>query len=139
MVRGIWYRYVCVGGAILELVCAHGLFLPADGKPLKVVNMSPKKISLCVLLVFLGLEASSCSRDAASYVSRGNSFFTGANYGDAALNYRKALQKDSQSGEAYYRLGLADLKLGNPREAYNMLMRAAELLPDRDDIRVELG
>jgi len=101
--------------------------------------MSAKKISLCIVLVFLGLAGSSCSRSAASYVDRGNTFFARGNYSDATLNYRKALQKDPQSGEAYYRLGMADLKLGDPREAYNLLSRAADLLPNRDDIKIELA
>jgi tetratricopeptide (TPR) repeat protein len=101
--------------------------------------MSPKKLSLCIVFILLGLAASSCSRSAASYVDRGNSFYNAGNYSDAALNYRKALQKDLQSGEAYYRLGKTDLKLGDQQEAYRILSRAADLLPNRDDIKIELG
>jgi len=101
--------------------------------------MSPKKISLCILFAFLSLAGSSCSRSATSYVDRGNSFYNKGNYSDAILSYRKALQQDPQSGEAYYRLGMADLRIDNTRDAYNALSRAADLLPNREDIKVELG
>ena len=71
----------------------------------------------CKLLTFLPLVliAASCSRDpkvqAQRYVENGNKFYARAKYKEASIMYRRALQKDLRFGEAYYRLGLTDLKL----------------------------
>ena len=77
--------------------------------------------SLPLLLLMLA----SCSRDphvqAQRYVDQGNKFFAKSLYKEAAIMYKKALSKDQKFGEAYYRLGLTDLKLGSLGEAVQML------------------
>jgi tetratricopeptide (TPR) repeat protein len=62
------------------------------------------------------------------YVEKGNVLFQQGKYEAAAINYRKAIQKDSNYGEAYYRLGLNEAKQGDASEAYNALFRANQLL-----------
>ncbi len=82
----------------------------------------------CILVVSL-IALSGCSATKEAYVAKGNKLFAAGKYVDASLNYRKAIQKDAGYGEAYYRLGLAAIKLEQPREAYAALFRAVQLLP----------
>ncbi len=43
------------------------------------------------------------------------------------------------SGEAYYRRGSLMWSVHKPQEAYAALLRAVELLPDREDVKAKLG
>lgn len=100
---------------------------------------SRKLLTLLPLLVILA----SCTRDpkaqAQRYVDNGNKFFAKAKYKEAAIMYRKALQKDLRSSEAYYRLGLTDLKLANYGDAIHQLQRAVSLQPDNADATIKLA
>jgi len=72
-------------------------------------NMT-RVVCLSVLVVSL-VALSGCSETKQSYVAKGNKLFAAGKYQDATLNYRAAIQKDAGYGEAYYRLGLAAIKL----------------------------
>ncbi len=63
-------------------------------------------------------------------------FYAAGKYEDAIINYKKAIQRDPKFGEGYYRLGLAELKTGNIRDAYAALSNASTLLRDRADVKV---
>ena len=82
---------------------------------------------------------SGCGHSPSDYLAKGQGFSEKHQYGEAALNYRKAIQKDPSFGEAYYRLGLTELRLNMGREAYQDLSRAVTLLPNRDDVKVMLA
>src|SRR5690348_11768924 len=81
----------------------------------------------------------SCRQSPQQYVEKGNTFFNTGKYQDAIINYKKAIQKDPKFGEGYYRLGLAELKTDQIREAYASLSNASTLLPDRTDVKVTFG
>src|ERR1700679_3246012 len=83
------------------------------------------------------LGISGC-RTAESYIGKGNTLFKDGKFAEAELNYRKALQKDPNSGEAYYRVALADLRLNKPMEAFRALTQAVRLAPANEAARVEL-
>src|SRR5260370_1069404 len=91
-------------------------------------------IASCCLLL-----AVSCGRSPQRYLEKANQFFDAGKYDDAALNYRKAIQKDAAFGEAFYRLGLTELKRKDFREAYAALTSAAQFLPGRADVQVALA
>ena len=97
---------------------------------------------LCALLPVV-FFAASCSRDpqvqAKRYVENGNKFFDKAKYKEASIMYRRALQRDLRDGEAYYRLGLADIKLGTFADAVRALHRAVELEPKNSDAATKLA
>ena len=97
---------------------------------------------LCALLPVV-FFAASCSRDpqvqAQRYVENGNKFFDKAKYKEASIMYRRALQKDLRFGEAYYRLGLTDIKLGTFADAVRALHRAVELEPKNTDAATKLA
>jgi len=83
---------------------------------------------VCVLAaLFVSL---SCSRDpkvvARKYIESGNRYFAAGKYKEASLMYRNALQKQPKSGEAYYRMALTAMKLGDAQTAIASLMRAVE-------------
>ena len=95
---------------------------------------------IAVLVVIFSLSAGiGCGRSAQTYVERGKRFFDEGKYADALIQYRKALQKDPKFGEAYYRLGLAELKENNGIEAYRSLGRAAEWMPDNEEVKISLA
>ncbi|MFN7923434.1 MAG: tetratricopeptide repeat protein [Bryobacteraceae bacterium] len=58
---------------------------------------------------------------------------------EASIVYRRLIQKDAKYGEAYYQLGLLELKRGRPSDALHALRRAAELQPENDDAHSKLG
>ena len=101
-----------------------------------------KRSTLLRCLPLLLLMLASCSTDptaqAKRYVEQGNKFYARAKYPEAAIMYKKALNKDRKFGEAYYRLGLTDLKLGNIGEALAMLRIVVdELQQDNIDAKIQ--
>ncbi len=99
------------------------------------------KVLICLPLLFLLLA--SCTRDpkvrAQRELENANKFFAKAKYREAALMYRRALQQDMRFGEAYYRLALTELKLGNYGDAMRGLRRAVELQPNNTDAITKLA
>jgi tetratricopeptide (TPR) repeat protein len=93
---------------------------------------------LSTVVIFLLAIGPSCSRPN-HYVERGNKFFDAGKYQDAALNYRKAIQKNPKFAEAYYRLAVAEDKQGNPAAAYDALLRAVDLSPGDDRFKTALA
>jgi tetratricopeptide (TPR) repeat protein len=98
--------------------------------------------SLRFLPVLL-LALSACTRDpkvlAQRYLDNGNKFFAKGKFKEASIMYRSALLKDLRFGEAYYRLGLTDLKLGAYSDAVQKLRRAVELEPNNSDAPSKLA
>lgn len=81
------------------------------------------------VLIVSALALGGCRATKQSYVEKGDNLYAAGKYQAAALNYRAAIQKDASYGEAYYRLGLAAVKLEEPREAYDALFHAVQLSP----------
>src|SRR2546423_10261511 len=79
---------------------------------------------------FAFILLSSCGRSLEYYLEKGNTLFAQGQYAEASLNYRKALQKDPKSGEAYYRVALSAIKQNQGSEAYQSLLQAVRLSPD---------
>jgi tetratricopeptide (TPR) repeat protein len=88
---------------------------------------------------FALVVAVGCGRNPDYYVERGNRFFDAGKYEDASLQYRKAIQKAPKSGEAYYRLGLSEIRRSNLSEAYQALTRAVALMPNNDTVKARLA
>jgi tetratricopeptide (TPR) repeat protein len=78
-------------------------------------------------------------RSASHYVDRGNGLFDRGEYAEASLNYRKALQKDPKYGEAYHRLGLAEIKQNHMPEAFRALSLAVQLTPENEAAKIDLA
>jgi tetratricopeptide (TPR) repeat protein len=95
-------------------------------------------VCLALVIVLTG-----CSRDPVAQSQRlvesGNRFFSKSKYKEASIMYRRALQKNQKNGEAYYRLGLTSLKLGQGNEAAGAFRRAMTLPPVNPDVPVKLA
>jgi tetratricopeptide (TPR) repeat protein len=100
-----------------------------------------KTTSLVVFPLLLLLAA--CNTDpqlvGRKYVDRGNKYFAQRKYKEASILYRRALNKDLRSPDAWYRLGLVNAKLGALPEARKDFSRAMELNPATQDAVVQLG
>jgi len=75
----------------------------------------------------------SCNRDP-NYakkrdIERGNQYYARGKYKEARLMYLAAKKVDAKYGPAYYRLGLASIKLGNLTDAVNAFRRSIDVLP----------
>ena len=76
----------------------------------------------------MALLSTACNRGPQHYLDVANKLAAQGNYADADLNYRKAIQKNADFGEAYYQLGLMNVKLGKVLPAYQTLLTAAQPL-----------
>jgi tetratricopeptide (TPR) repeat protein len=96
--------------------------------------MRTVRLLTVVLIALLALV--SCSRDPnvakKRYVESGNKFFERGKYKEAIIMYKDALQKDMRYGTAYYRLALAQMKLGQLGLAVQALRRSIELNNPKD-------
>jgi tetratricopeptide (TPR) repeat protein len=77
-------------------------------------------------------------RSPSSYLEKGNAAYARGQFADASLNYRKAIQKNADFGEAYYRAGLAELKQNKAAEALQDLQQAVRLMPHNQAAKTEL-
>lgn len=80
-----------------------------------------------------------CGRNPETYMKKGDTLFAAGNNAEAELNYRKATQTNPNLGEAYRRLAQAELKQNKGAGAYRSLSRAAELLPNNQEVLVSLA
>jgi len=104
--------------------------------------MSKKRAGLFVVASLLGLLVG-CSFDpkvaAKKYVANGNKYYDRSKYKEASIMYRRALSKDMRNGEAWYRLGLTNMKLTLYPEARRDFSRAMEIDSKNTDAIVKLG
>ena len=106
--------------------------------PASLLRWGIKTRKYAVLSVCM-IGLTSCGNDPQKYIDRGNRFFDTRKYDDAVLQYRKALQKNPNSGDAHYRLALAESERGHLADAYRELQRAVELMPENVPAIFRLG
>ncbi|MEP6714489.1 MAG: tetratricopeptide repeat protein, partial [Terriglobia bacterium] len=75
------------------------------------------------------LLLSGCSVSPAQYVEKGTIAVNAGSYAEAQIDFEKAIQKDSNFGEAYFRLGRLQLRQADAGEAFRNLSAAVQLLP----------
>jgi tetratricopeptide (TPR) repeat protein len=90
-----------------------------------------------VFILALSLLLNACLSDPESrkkkFLANGNKYFEKGKFREASIMFRNALKEDARFGEAYYRLALTSMKLGQYGEAFGSFQRAAELQPDNLD------
>src|SRR5262245_44432924 len=108
--------------------------------------MRSTKIFATILIALFTLVSCSRNPDVAKrrYLESGNKYFDKGQFKQARIMYKDAIQKDRLFGPAYYKLGLAAIKLNSINEAVGALRRAVELLkqqegPDYWDSMVKLS
>jgi Flp pilus assembly protein TadD len=97
------------------------------------------RVSAYIIVVLVLAGTTSCLRSPQYFVEKGNQLMAQGKYDDAILQYRKAIQKDANFGEAHFSLGKALLRQHNGVDAYYAFLHANQLLPQRDDIKIQLG
>ncbi|MCB2184570.1 MAG: tetratricopeptide repeat protein [Desulfobulbaceae bacterium] len=106
-----------------------------------MVKLNFKYGFLIILLCALSLLVACGGPEAkkAKFFEKGKALYEQGDYVKARLELKNAIQIDLKYAEAYYYLGLTELKDGNPRKAYGALSKAVELNPDLLDAQQELG
>lgn len=101
-----------------------------------------KRISFAIGVPLLVCLAA-CNRDpkevAKKYVETGNKYYDKGKFKEASIMYRRALQKNMRDAQAYYRLGLVDIRQGMLGEAQRSLLRATDLDHNNMDALAKLG
>lgn len=105
------------------------------------MSRTRKYSSFFLLLALLLASCSPAKRLVAErYYRQGIELFAKKKYQDAALAFRKAIQKSPQWGEPYYRLALCDLEgTGDVNRAFQALRQAMSLMPENEDVKVRLA
>src|SRR5712672_1024594 len=89
---------------------------------------------ICLLVTSCGLTSDIARR---RYFDEGRRHYEHGQYREAAVAFRKAVQKDSEFGEAYRYWALAELKPGGDgTRALAALRRAMVLLSGDEEIKV---
>lgn len=72
-------------------------------------------------------------------LERGNQYAAEKKYGEAVIEYSRALQRDPNFSEAYDRMARVHLEEGNRDRAVTAFQRAANLAPDNLNLQIEAG
>jgi tetratricopeptide (TPR) repeat protein len=80
-----------------------------------------------------------CNRGTDYYLSRGDRLLRDGKFKDASIEYKKAIQKDANSGQAYFQLSEALIQQGDTPGGYRALSMAAKLLPANQEVKVKLA
>src|SRR5262245_6991281 len=75
----------------------------------------------------------------AKYFDSGNRFFDNKQYAEATIQYSNAVRLDPAFGEARFKLAESYRALGNLKAAFPEYVRAADLMPERDDAQLATG
>src|SRR5262245_12930220 len=104
----------------------------------------PRHLRAWAILLAVGLlVVAGCSRSPeaqkARYLERGDKYAARQQYRDAILEYRNVLRLDPANARATRQLGLLHYQLGELAQAFRFLLKAQELTPDDNEVRVKLG
>src|SRR6266700_6155684 len=97
------------------------------------------QITLALLLAWCCGCSASPEVAKRKYLASGDRYYARGKYSEAALNYKKAIRKDTAFGDAHYKLGLAELAKQDYREAFQAFYRAVDLQPANLDAKVKLA
>ena len=78
---------------------------------------------LCILLV-AGFAGCSKESKKEGHFKKGEAYLAESKFREAIIEFKNVLQIDPNDAKAYYKLGMASLGAGEPREAYAALNKA---------------
>ncbi len=107
----------------------------------KLLSSVKRTVLAALLLMLVVMTGCLGDSDAAKkrLLETGNKYYDSGKFKEASIIYRKILQKDQRYGDAYYRLGLSELKQGRYGDAVRWLRRSSELQPENEDAHAKLG
>jgi len=95
---------------------------------------------LCGLLILaLAAGCSGPEEKKLKFFNKGKDLYEKGQYTEAKLEFKNAIQIDPKYADAYYMLGMAEMRSGNPRGAYGAYSKAVELDPGHLKARLERG
>lgn len=106
---------------------------------MNVKHMSQSLFRYLIAIVALFLVSCGPEAKKKRAMEGGNKYYDKGQYKQARLMYLNAIKGDPRFGEAYYKLALTNLRLGNAGEAVGNLQRVVELLPDNMDAHSKLA
>jgi len=84
--------------------------------------------------------AVACSRrNAAEHARRGQTYYEGQRYSEAALEFRTALQQDPKLGDVRLKLADTYVQLHDARNALREYVRASDVLPNSVEAQIKAG
>ena len=100
--------------------------------------------SASALILAFSLALGACGplgrASAGDYVAEGKRRLEAKDYENAAIAFRKAIQKDPKLGEAYYLLAVTDMERGGDiTRAFTSLHEAMNLMPTNEDVKKRLA
>jgi uncharacterized protein (TIGR02996 family) len=102
--------------------------------------MKLRSVSVLIVAVFLGIAGCGGAQSRyASHMSKGDDFFTAANYEKARIEFRNALQILPNDAQARYMYGRSMERLGKVREAAGMYQGAIDSDASHAGARASLG
>src|SRR5262249_39549479 len=116
----------------------HAAWTEVEGRLLYVVPMTASRfVIVCMLTAAAGTACHRDSRAASrAAFARAEQYAGAGDDGAAIIEYRNAIQLDSQFGDAYNTLSLAYSRTRNATEAFRASVRAADLFPNNVDIQL---
>ena len=102
-----------------------------------IIVMKTRFSFLLAALAALALLLSGCGRDVETvkrrYLANGEKYLAQGKVKEATIMFRNAIKRDPKFGEAYAKLGDAEIRRGDYVAALNAYRRAVELLPNPED------
>jgi tetratricopeptide (TPR) repeat protein len=94
----------------------------------------------CALLgVLLVIGCSGPEEKKMKFFSKGKALYEKGDLVKAGLEFKNAIQIDPKFADAYYMLGMVEIKRGNVKNAYGNLLKSTELNPDHLKAQVQIG
>jgi tetratricopeptide (TPR) repeat protein len=135
-------QHIQILGAYPVLACLPNGPLPGEsaGSSRKKNRLAESVLTMIVLLaaVLTGCQTSPLTRRASEFEA-GRKALQAGDYRTAEIRFLRAIQADKRFGDAYLQLADVYLAEAQPLKAYEQLVRAGELLPDRPDVTERLG
>ncbi|MDD2338639.1 MAG: tetratricopeptide repeat protein, partial [Geobacteraceae bacterium] len=97
------------------------------------------KISCLILALLLSMGCSGPEAKKMKFYGKGKTLYEKGDMVKAALELKNAIQIDPKFADAYYMLGMVEMKLGNLKNSYGYLTKATELAPGNMKAQIQLG
>lgn len=98
-----------------------------------------KSIILIAVIVFSCQACKSDDEKADAHIQKGNDYFASEQYKNAELEYRNALQLQSESVDAWLKLAETLFKLGKAKESFQAYSKVEQLAPGNTDALLKLS
>src|SRR2546430_2126818 len=121
-------------GAEADLLCWSRSSMTIHRQPQTIT-----KLAIVAAIVVAAGCRTNPERASRDYVARGDRYLAQNKLSEAIIEYRTAIKTFPRSGEAHFKLAEALVVHDDMRTAFAEYLRAADLLPDREDVQLKAG